>query len=207
MSARNVCCARIYLANSALTALPGRNTGYKHLDPSHPCSKCWAKYARPFTGPLQYAPWSSANTATNNFQRPLPSLPHSPTGHRPAHSTSSIPPPTHSNLSRSATTSRVGGYPGAAYPQSTPQPNVIPVAGGAIPVTPWLGPLQNLSPFSGSSSQYARAPPPGAAVYTAGDPRIGGNLCWRCGGRGSTSFMIFDQETCSVCGGIGRVFR
>lgn len=49
-------------------------------------------------------------------------------------------------------------------------------------------------------------PPPGAVVYTAGDPRIGGRLCWRCDGKGNTSFFLLDRITCEVCGGIGRTF-
>ncbi|KAG8949449.1 hypothetical protein FRC04_008548 [Tulasnella sp. 424] len=28
------------------------NTGYKSFDPSNPCSKCWSKYARDYSGPL-----------------------------------------------------------------------------------------------------------------------------------------------------------
>ncbi|KAJ7206934.1 hypothetical protein B0H12DRAFT_1159296, partial [Mycena haematopus] len=27
------------------------NTGYKHADPSRPCHKCWARYARPYPLP------------------------------------------------------------------------------------------------------------------------------------------------------------
>lgn len=46
----------------------------------------------------------------------------------------------------------------------------------------------------------------GAVVYSAGDPRIGGRLCWRCDGKGNTSFMLLDRITCPVCGGIGRTF-
>lgn len=49
-------------------------------------------------------------------------------------------------------------------------------------------------------------PPPGAVVYAAGDPRIGGRLCWRCDGKGNTSFMVFERTTCDVCGGVGRTF-
>ena len=52
---------------------------------------------------------------------------------------------------------------------------------------------------------YGGVPPPGAAVVMPGDPRIGGRLCWRCGGRGTTPFLIFDEMTCDTCGGIGRL--
>lgn len=50
-------------------------------------------------------------------------------------------------------------------------------------------------------------PPVGATVVMPGDPRIGGRLCWRCGGRGVTPFLIFDEETCDTCGGIGRLIN
>ena len=62
-------------------------------------------------------------------------------------------------------------------------------------------------------SPYDRAPPLGAVgdsnavVYKAGDPRLGGRLCWQCEGTGTVSFLIFDESTCETCGGIGRVFR
>ncbi len=52
---------------------------------------------------------------------------------------------------------------------------------------------------------YGGVPPPGAAVVMPGDPRIGGRVCWRCGGRGMTPFLIFDETTCETCGGIGRL--
>ncbi|KAG5637795.1 hypothetical protein H0H81_003187 [Sphagnurus paluster] len=60
----------------------GNNTGYKHADPSHPCKKCWSKYAKPFTGPLAYAftsetsppPSSVPSLAGTTLQRPLPSF-------------------------------------------------------------------------------------------------------------------------------------
>ena len=45
-----------------------------------------------------------------------------------------------------------------------------------------------------------------AVTYMAGDPRIGGSLCLRCGGRGNIEVFLFDQETCPVCSGVGRVF-
>ncbi|KAG9018111.1 hypothetical protein FRB90_012262 [Tulasnella sp. 427] len=51
--------------------IAGNNTGYKSFDPTHPCSKCWQKYSRPYSGPLTYAPWAN-RPADTNFQRPLP---------------------------------------------------------------------------------------------------------------------------------------
>lgn len=64
------------------------NTGYKHLDPSNPCMKCWSKYAKPFAGPLTYAPWGTPNANGNNFQQPLPALPQGPAGAEPRRSSS-----------------------------------------------------------------------------------------------------------------------
>ena len=54
---------------------------------------------------------------------------------------------------------------------------------------------------------YGAVPPPGAAVVMPGDSRIGGTLCLRCGGRGTTPFLIFDEMPCETCGGIGRLFN
>ncbi|KAI9435212.1 hypothetical protein F5148DRAFT_47725 [Russula earlei] len=50
-------------------------------------------------------------------------------------------------------------------------------------------------------------PPPDAAVVLPGDKRIGGRLCWQCGGRGKTPFLIFDELPCETCGGIGRLLN
>ncbi|KAH9964307.1 hypothetical protein BJV74DRAFT_870537 [Russula compacta] len=54
---------------------------------------------------------------------------------------------------------------------------------------------------------YGSAPPSGATVVMPGDPRIGGRLCWQCGGRGTTPFLIFDELPCETCGGIGRLLN
>ena len=181
----------------------GRNTGYKHLDPSNPCTKCWSKFAKPFAGPLTYAPWGTPSANGSNFQQPLPALPHSPANPANASQRRFTPPPQHASLSRSATTSRVSGYPGGAA-----QPSGIPLAnGGFLPTSGYASPFHSASqsPLSGPSAQYARSPPAGATIVRPGDPRIGGQLCWRCGGRGSTAFFIFD-DTCNVCNGVGRTF-
>ncbi|GAA5910985.1 hypothetical protein JCM6882_006738 [Rhodosporidiobolus microsporus] len=48
---------------------------------------------------------------------------------------------------------------------------------------------------------------PGSLVVRPGDPRMGGVLCRRCGGDGlEMGMFIFDETTCSACGGAGRVF-
>jgi len=184
------------------------NTGYKHFDPSHPCSKCWQKYAKPFSGPIAYAPWSSTpgDTATRgnlNLQRPLRILA-TPAGHRYSSSLSKAnypPPAVRSQLARSTSLTHLPGHAGASYAQS----NFMPLAGGGgFP----LGP-QDSSLYSGPSAQYRHGgpPPPGALVVTPGDPRMGGRLCWRCSGSGTVSLFFFDQSTCEVCDGVGRIFR
>ncbi|BEI82999.1 hypothetical protein CcaverHIS002_0308670 [Cutaneotrichosporon cavernicola] len=54
---------------------------------------------------------------------------------------------------------------------------------------------------------HTYAPPPGALVVQPGDPRIGGQLCYRCGGSGrEASLFMFDDGPCYQCRGVGRVF-
>ncbi len=184
----------------------GHNTGYKHYDPLNPCSKCWSKYAKAFTGPLTYAPWSpsaSSSSAGKTLQRPLPALSQPPasSGHRHTQSLTDLAaPPPHPSLVRASSTIRP--QPGRPGSSAYAGPNMLPIAGGSIPMPPY----QDRSPLAASGVQYARAPPPGATVVRPGDPRIGGRLCWRCGGSGVTSFLIFDEQTCTICNGLGRTF-
>src|SRR5882724_5775381 len=59
--------------------LAGNNTGYKKNDPTHPCRKCWDKFAKPFNGALLYADFSASSGSTgSNFQRPLFTSPPQP---------------------------------------------------------------------------------------------------------------------------------
>ena len=161
--------------------------------------KCWSKYAKVFSGPLTYAPWvpasgvsvveSSANAGTN-LQRPLPSFstPSSTSSsHRPSSSLSELnvsPPPLHPAVNRAASTSRTYVRPQNGFPPAS-----------------WTG--SSAPPLR---AQVTPAPPPGATVVRPGDSRIGGRLCWRCGGSGVTSLFIFDEQTCPVCNGLGRTF-
>ncbi|KDQ06636.1 hypothetical protein BOTBODRAFT_181399 [Botryobasidium botryosum FD-172 SS1] len=96
------------------------NFGFKRLDPTHPCQKCWSRYAKPFSGPIVHADWSQ--TAGSTFQRPLP-----------AHSR---PPPSSPfgsvNLSRAASTSAIPSppiHPQVAYAHGPP-PNALVVQPG-----------------------------------------------------------------------------
>ncbi|KAJ7728511.1 hypothetical protein B0H16DRAFT_1665496 [Mycena metata] len=209
------------------------NTGYKHGDPAHPCTKCWSRYARPYAGAVasSFPPPSSSspsapaasssafaapNTGSTTFQRPLPRLYASSRAPSPgAHSSRSAYPPSPSGLyperdlvfdggrrhgrSRSAGSLRRGegllgsirrevedalhGGPGSVY-RNNNAPGGYPVIGGR------------------GGGGY---PPPGV-VYAPGDVRMGGTPCWRCGGRGTLSFLVFETVPCGVCRGVGRVF-
>ncbi|KAF8075352.1 hypothetical protein FPV67DRAFT_629889 [Lyophyllum atratum] len=160
------------------------NIGFKHADPSHPCRKCWSKYSKPFSGPLAYSfssPASPSSTTTTTFQRPLPAF-------RSPRQAAPPPPPSPPR-----------------HPQQHPphQPAYhIPSPPNPIPHQPYAAPphqqIRTLSPYA--------APPPDAIVYPAGDPRLGGRMCWNCGGRGSVSLFMFDSMRCEGCAGLGRVF-
>jgi hypothetical protein len=93
-------------------------------------------------------------------------------------------------------------------------PQVQPPRLQVPPPQPMPGAYPPLSPVGMPSPTLRIAPvpsgavpPPGATVVMPGDPRIGGRLCWRCGGRGVTPFLIFDEITCDTCAGIGRLMN
>ena len=56
-----------------------------------------------------------------------------------------------------------------------------------------------------ATSPYS-APPPRSTVVQPGDPRIGGRFCYECSGSGVVPFMLFEETTCAVCEGVGRIF-
>ncbi|KIJ30727.1 hypothetical protein M422DRAFT_36439 [Sphaerobolus stellatus SS14] len=182
-----------------------QNTGYKNYDPSHPCRKCWQKYARNYTGAIAYAPSASESSSSVNpfgsFQRPLPAF-----------------TPPHAGISRPHSTT---GYPGQAYRGSNPippssamhPPNIYHLPPPPMPFGGPFGPPpmppMTLYPPSAPVSPIYQGPPafPTPLVVPPGDPRIGGRLCWRCDGRGRVSGMfLIDTEMCSVCQGTGRTF-
>ncbi|KAF9473429.1 hypothetical protein BDN70DRAFT_885820 [Pholiota conissans] len=86
---------------------------------------------------------------------------------------------------------------------ATPQQNARFAPGGYVPTQ--QGGF--ISPPTGVHPVGVGRPPPGAMVYQAGDPRLGGRLCWRCDGKGNVSFLFLERITCEVCGGIGRTFN
>ena len=175
----------------------GMNTGYKNFDPSHPCRKCWERYSKPYGGALVYAPRSPG------FQRPLPSFhpPHIRHQHSQSQPSLFSPPP---GPPSPCPSSRLRRSASSVNPNVSPAPNAgMP---GGYPGTPMGpgGPQGGLAPRA-QLTYTVGPPPPGSAVVRPGDPRIGGRLCWRCGGDGTVSFLIFDVETCPNCNGLGRI--
>ncbi|KIM60116.1 hypothetical protein SCLCIDRAFT_124973 [Scleroderma citrinum Foug A] len=162
-----------------------RNTGYKDYDPTHPCRRCWEKYAKPYTGALVYAPWSSsaADASTSRMQRPLPRTPQRATSSRSSRMGCIVPPPQSST----------------SHARSVSQP-ILPLqpqhSGTGLTYyvhNPMLG--MGMTP-----------PVPYATPVSPGDPRLGGRICFRCGGSGMRVQMLIDLTTCQVCGGIGRLW-
>lgn len=149
---------------------------------------------------MAYAPRSE------NSQRPLPNFrpPQYPQHQRSVSLHAPTPPSlpvAGADLSRSQSyhpNGRPGDFPEPPPPQL---PGVF--AGGFMPPS-GPPPMQMPSP----NVQFTRGmPPPGAMWVQPGDSRIGGRICWRCDGKGTISFMIFDSETCGVCRGVGRTFN
>lgn len=186
-----------------LTSLSGMNTGYKGFDPTHPCRKCWDKYSKPYGGAIVYAPRSPG------FQRPLPSFRPPHIRHQQTQSQPSLfspppgpPSPSPSRLRRSHSSNNNVYGPLSPIPPGVPRSPMGPGVG----LSPPPPPIPPQPPAFRPQLSYTRGPPPpGTAVVRPGDPRIGGRLCWRCGGDGTVSFLIFDVETCPACGGVGRI--
>ncbi|KAJ7050706.1 hypothetical protein C8F01DRAFT_677169 [Mycena amicta] len=185
------------------------NTGYRHSDPSHPCRRCWDKYAKSYAGTLLVAPapspgGSSGNTHGATFQRPLLRLYAAGTRplsadfySAPPSSSTSYAPPTNPHPSLSSSSSYA--------PPSHPPP---PLSTRGYPPPPQHPSFSTSSSSSFSSlGQYpgSRQPMP-TSTLPPGDPRLGGALCWRCSGRGRVSFLVFETLPCSACGGVGRVY-
>ncbi|KAJ7034495.1 hypothetical protein C8F04DRAFT_1221471 [Mycena alexandri] len=176
------------------------NTGYKHGDPMHPCNKCWSRYARPYAGAVasSFPPPSSSsasgfaspNTGSTTFQRPLPRLyAPSPSPSPGAHSSSSAYPPS----------------PGGLYPERD-----LAFGLGRHGRSRSAGSLRRGEGLLGSLRREVTDAIHGnggpGMVYAPGDVRMGGTPCWRCSGRGTLSFLVFETVPCGVCRGVGRVF-
>ncbi|KAJ7710430.1 hypothetical protein B0H17DRAFT_1635 [Mycena rosella] len=139
------------------------NTGYKHVDPGHPCHRCWERYTHPYTSTLMHAPAASAALgaqahASLFFQCLLPRTHAPPCGPAPH---CAVPPPC-----------------------------------GATRTPPWC---RYAPPPANGSTYSANVYPPPHAIYPPGDVRLGSALCWRCGGRGTVSFLVFEMVPCVEC--------
>lgn len=182
--------AILLFMNFCLGAAAGHNVGYRNNDPTSPCFKCWERYARPFAGPLTTINWKGMYTVSNaplGYQRPLPRF----------------TPPHMSGMGMSAPASRSSSHAHTSGYSGSTSSRILPVASGSIPMGLYLDSAQGRP---GPAVRVADHPPPGAMVFRPGDPRLGGRLCWRCGGSGVTTFLIFDEQPCSVCDGIGRTY-
>ncbi|KAF8633046.1 hypothetical protein AX17_004690 [Amanita inopinata Kibby_2008] len=170
------------------------NIGYKHADPTHPCKKCWSKYSKPYSPALLYAPTNAGGSGSlTTLQKPLPKF-YPPQG-RPVASSSSPASPTQPN-SRNASPSWKYGSNSSFNTNATAAATSATFSSGGNRVV------------RVAQTSFLSPPPPlGAVVYQAGDPRLGGRLCWRCGGAGRVSYFILDNSECMECGGIGRLFQ
>jgi hypothetical protein len=92
--------------------------------------------------------------------------------------------------------------PPQAQARAPPPPAMPAMPGTYTPDSPSGMQCPNSRPMP---TPFRGVPPPGSTVVMPGDPRIGGRVCWQCGGRGTTPFLIFDEITCETCGGIGRL--
>jgi hypothetical protein len=168
----------------------GHNRGYRPMrgsafrgmpsalvpgDSSKPCRKCWDRHARNYEGSLLHADWEGNANGTGGTNYQRP-ISDPPPMPEASFLAPSSPTPTHS---RTPSDADMGSWRGSQ----------VMTHGPAAPLT----------------AQYARRAPIGSTAVEPGDPRIGGRLCWKCGGDGLVTVFIFDQERCRVCGGLGRV--
>lgn len=165
-----------------------KNTGYKH-DGAKMCKDCWNKFylkdhaynpnpSLPFKYPRKFVCEKCWNTGIKRKN-----------GKSCQDCYVRFAPRNSYQLTQSPWVNEIMPLP--------PQPNFGgvgawgPPSGGFAPGFP--GPVP--APVSGMPM---RVPP--------GDPRLGGTLCGRCRGRGTTLFFL-DEELCTVCGGLGRILN
>jgi hypothetical protein len=189
---------------------PGQNTGYKHDDPSHPCKRCWSRFAKPYAGPITYAPSAGGGAGSSSAGPTAPFTAGGKSFQRPLRHF--VAPPARLSVdglfgrgggadrkwdagqslgrSQSLANMRTGAFAQPAHPPPPPGPPMMMHGGHA-----------GHAPFGGGFG----GPPPGALVVRPGDARLGGAPCWRCGGTGVVRFVVF-EERCGSCGGVGRVW-
>lgn len=204
-------------------------TGYVNRNPLKPCKSCWHRYGKAYTGavknayeqggahgyfadkriqqPLQfYTPMQShafhpptprpTQAFSPSFGTQPPSGPSSRPDVYPEDQHSSVPPRydvvSHTSSEKPLMQQDYPLY--APPPPPRPMPCYAPPPPGAAPLVDW----------------YGYQPPPGAVAVMPGDPRIGGTLCYKCGGTGNANdlFSLFGlDDECNTCGGAGRIMR
>ncbi|KAI5992273.1 hypothetical protein F5J12DRAFT_860112 [Pisolithus orientalis] len=72
------------------------------------------------------------------------------------------------------------------------------------PSSSYAGPSYYI--YNPSLGMGTSPPVPHAQPIPPGDPRLGGQMCLRCGGAGTDVSFLFDLTACQRCGGVGRVW-
>jgi hypothetical protein len=129
---------------------------------------------------------TSQPTGGSSFSSSSSPPPRPSSHHQNITSSSSLPPPAH---------------PGVSTPHLQTSFNNLTLGDPfmhAAPPQPFHLPPQVISYGHGP-------PPPGALILRPGDPRIGGRLCYKCGGAGARDSLFWGSETCHHCGGSGRM--
>ncbi|KAH3899417.1 uncharacterized protein SCDLUD_004860 [Saccharomycodes ludwigii] len=140
---------------------------------------------------------NSTNNSHISYQRPLdtpPTIPQRVTSNT-SYTRPQVPPPRSSSSTPSSLYSRP--------PPPPPQPernyyNTMPVSGPPIPNYN----VNYNSTYPAPVTQFI--PPPQPLTVLPGDPRLGGQLCPKCGGTGRVSHFL-DFKLCKRCKGIGRI--
>ena len=156
--------------------------------------QCWEKYGRQFNSAI----WNSPNYSFQNqaLQKPLPNT-------RYQANLPPQPPPQQSHPGYYVASQQQPPPPQHQQPFYPPQQNGYY---GPPQQNGYYGPPQQQPMITHMGHMYG--PPPGALVVRPGDPRIGGRLCYDCGGRGTVvaGFLLLDEDTCRMCNGETRVF-
>ncbi|KAJ7648869.1 hypothetical protein B0H17DRAFT_1147916 [Mycena rosella] len=120
--------------------------------------------------------------------------------HAPAASAAPAPgPQAHASLSFQRPLPRTYAPPRGPAPHRSALP---PCGNARAPPGCRYAPPPPVSGTTYPGSAY----PPRHTIYSPGDARLGGAPCWRCGGRGTVSFLVFETVPCGMCRGVGPVF-
>ena len=208
------------LALLSFPTLP--SLSYKFNDPTHPCRTCWKKYGRPYTSAMALS-WEQGVQGSSNWQRPLgvyqaPQIQNYGGGGYPGYGGQSggyyrpVHPPV--SFLRSLQSSTLIPFDGSER-SSRERRNETLTSSFLLLSSLFRSSLErssiNLETYVALFSFFPSRPssshsltflfPPVRFLQ----PRIGGRPCYRCGGSGQI-LGFFDNDTCQVCRGIGRVF-